>query len=331
MIKHDDKNIHEIYLSGGCFWGLEAYLKKLPGVLGTRVGYANGNTENPTYAQVCHNDTGFAETVLVHYNTEILPTATLLKAFFLIIDPTVLNRQGNDMGSQYRTGIYYTSKDDLPVINNAIKEEQKKYKMRIITEALPISNFYLAESYHQDYLNKNSGGYCHINLKKADEFIKAEGLDHAEKRNQKSYLMPSDQDLQSKLTDLQFRVTQNSETEPSFQNEYYNNFEKGIYVDIVTGEPLFSSMDKFDSGCGWPSFSMPLDKKSLSEIIDRSHGIIRTEVKSLTGDSHLGHVFTDGPPNTGGLRYCINSASLKFIPYKDMEVEGYEYLKPLFE
>lgn len=141
----------------------------------------------------------------------------------------------------------------------------------------------------------------------------------------------SNEELKKILTEEQYRVTQENGTERAFLNEYDKNFEEGIYVDITTGEPLFTSKDKFNSGCGWPAFSKPIDRKVINEKIDRSHGMIRTEVRSKNGDSHLGHVFCDGPEEFGGLRYCINSASLKFIPKEKMKEEGYEdyldYLK----
>ena len=193
---------------------------------------------------------------------------------------------------------------------------------------LPLDNFYPAEQYHQDYLKKNPGGYCHIDVRKADAFNEEERLrrDHDSvegPRKERSYTVPSPEELKSRLTPLQFEVTQNQATEHPYRNEYFNHFERGLYVDIVTGEPLFSSSDKFDSGCGWPSFSRPVKSLSVKELKDQSHHMERTEVRSRAGDSHLGHVFDDGPIDRGGLRYCINSAALRFIPYEEMEKEGY--------
>lgn len=318
----DLKKLSELYLAGGCFWGTEGYLKKLPGVVDTEVGYANGMTENPTYEDVCRKNTGYAETVYVTYDPSVISLELLLKGYFETINPTSENRQGNDVGSQYRSGIYYVNEADLPVIRRVVEQEQKAYEKKIVTEVLPLVNFYPAEVYHQDYLDKNPGGYCHVNLGMADEF--------AARMQKDRYRKPEREELKKTLTDLQFQVTQNNATEPPYKNEYNSHFEKGIYVDIVTGEPLFTSLDKFESGCGWPSFSKPLSIHAVAERHDGSHHMIRTEVRSQAGDSHLGHVFEDGPRESGGLRYCINSAALKFIPYGQLDEEGYGYLKGLF-
>lgn len=288
-------NEKEIYLAGGCFWGLEKYIGNIPGVLRTEAGYANGKTENPTYEDVCRRDTGHAETVRVVYNAETTGLLRLLELFYKVIDPTSLNRQGNDVGSQYRTGIYYTDPDDLPVIRQSIDELQKSYPKRIAIETQPLKNYYTAEEYHQKYLDKNPGGYCHINPR----FFEL-----------------------AKLSPMQYEVAVKNGTEPPYQNEYWDNFKEGIYVDITTGEPLFSSKDKFEA-CGWPSFSKPIDPKAVTSKRDYSHGMVRDEVRSHAGDIHLGHVFEDGPRETGGLRYCINSASLRFIPKEKMEEDGY--------
>jgi peptide methionine sulfoxide reductase msrA/msrB len=293
----------EIYLAGGCFWGTEKYLEAIKGIKETEVGYANGNTEYPSYEDVCRKNTGHAETVRVIYDSGQVSLSHILNLYYDVIEPTSVNRQGNDTGSQYRTGIYYTDNADLPVISESINELQRKYREPIAIEVLPLKNYYRAEEYHQKYLDKNPNGYCHISR---DKFEKV-------KR----------QELKKILTDMQYNVTQNNATEPPFANEYYNNFKKGIYVDITTGEPLFISTDKFESGCGWPSFSKPIDPGSVIMLDDNTHGMVRTEVRSAKGNSHLGHVFTDGPVNRGGLRYCINSASLLFIPKEQMEEKGY--------
>ncbi len=311
----------EIYLAGGCFWGTEKYLENIPGVLSTEVGYANGNTVNPTYKEVCYNNTGHAETVKVEYDDDRIGLLYILELYYDVINPVSINRQGGDIGSQYRTGIYYIDDKDEAIIHGSINELQKKYKDKIAIEVKPLDNYYKAEEYHQKYLDKNPEGYCHIG---ADKFEKAKKTVDSSKRFVKKPL----DELKNTLTETQFAVTQNNATEPPFKNEYFDQFEEGIYLDITTGEPLFISNDKFESGCGWPSFSKPIDNNLITSIIDKSHGMIRTEVRSRTGDSHLGHVFEDGPIDRGGLRYCINSASLKFIPKKKMEKEGYgEYLK----
>lgn len=317
------KNEAEIYLAGGCFWGTEHFLKQVRGVEATQVGYANSTTPNPTYQEVCTGNTGAAETVRVVYNPQEVSLALILDLFFKTIDPTSVNRQGGDRGTQYRTGIYYTNPADLPAIEEAIQALSKNYKQPIVVEVKPLVNFYPAETYHQDYLDKNEGGYCHIS---------PELFDLARKANADPvYTKQADSTLRKALTSQQYAVTQKNATEPAFNNEYWNEFRAGIYVDVTTGEPLFISTDKFDSGCGWPSFSKPIDKKLVEEYRDTSHGMDRVEVRSNTGDAHLGHVFTDGPKDKGGLRYCINSASLRFIPEEKMEAEGYGRYIPLLK
>jgi peptide methionine sulfoxide reductase msrA/msrB len=326
------KTVKEIYLAGGCFWGLEAYVKMLPGVVKTEAGYANGKTKNPTYKEVCAGS-GHAEVVKVAYDPNQISLAVLLDAFFRVVDPTSLNKQGRDVGAQYRSGVYYAEAGDLAAIEAAIKKEQEKRAQKIVTEAKPLENYYAAEEYHQDYLAKNPGGYCHIDLKEADKFAREAGLGKYEalKIAPQNYVKPPESELKKRLTPLQYDVTQRGATERPFANEYEKNYEKGIYVDVVTGEPLFSSADKFNSGSGWPSFTRAIAEKSIVEKTDKSHGMTRTEVRSLSGDTHLGHLFNDGPKEEGGMRYCVNSASLRFIPFDKMDAEGYGHLKPLVE
>lgn len=310
----------EIYLAGGCFWGTEKYLQNIPGIVATEVGYANGNTQNPTYKEVCNLNTGHAETVKVEYDDTVIGLPYILELYYDVINPVSVNRQGGDIGSQYRTGIYFTDDQDAPVIEQSIAGLQERYKETIAIERVPLRNYYKAEEYHQKYLDKNPGGYCHIG---ADKFERAKKAVDKSQR----YARKSVEELKQNLTEEQFEVTQNSATERPFKNEYYDEFREGIYVDITTGEPLFMSYDKFESGCGWPSFSKPISNDILKEAADRSLGRERTEVRSSHGDSHLGHVFEDGPLESGGLRYCINSASLRFISKDEMEAEGYgEYL-----
>ncbi|BCZ18424.1 Bifunctional methionine sulfoxide reductase A/B MrsA [Helicobacter sp. NHP19-012] len=311
--------MHTIYLAGGCFWGLEAYMERIYGVKDALVGYANGKSDQTNYHEL-HN-TDHAETVKVEFDPSKISLDKLLLYYFKVIDPTSLNKQGNDMGRQYRTGIYYTDKADEPIIAKALAHLQSHYKEKIRIELEPLKNFVVAEEYHQDYLKKNPGGYCHIDLKKADEVI----------IDPNDYHKPSLEQLKKQLTDLQYKVTQESHTERPFDNEYDKLDKPGIYVDITTGEPLFLSTDKFDSGCGWPAFSKPIEKEVVSYAKDTSHNRIRTEVKSRVGHAHLGHVFEDGPKELGGLRYCINSAALKFIPLEDMEKEGYGALIPVLK
>lgn len=306
----------EIYLAGGCFWGMEKYIAAIRGVCATEVGYANGRTERPSYEQVCRENTGHAETVRVEYDPAQVPLEFLLNLYFDAIDPTSLNRQGHDVGTQYRTGVYYTDGADLPAIEREFEKLRARCSKPLAVEVKPLENFYPAEEYHQKYLEKNPGGYCHL---PQSMFVRA-----AEARvNSAAYAKPDEAALRGVLTPMQYEVTQRAATEPPFRNEYFDRYGPGIYVDVTTGEPLFASCAKFESGCGWPSFSHPIDPNVIKERRDLSHGMIRTEVRSRVGDAHLGHVFDDGPREKGGLRYCINSASLRFIPMQEMEKEGY--------
>ncbi len=321
-----------IYLAGGCFWGTEHFMRQIRGVISTQVGYANSIVANPDYKTVCTGVTEAAETVEVEYNPEIISLERLLQLYFMTIDPTSLNRQGGDSGTQYRTGIYYTDPADLPVIEKALDYERGEVRGTIVTEIQALKNFFPAEEYHQDYLEKNPGGYCHINpaLFRIAREANAEA-EAVKKETKGKYEAPSDNELKEKLSPLQYAVARENLTEPPFRNEYYDEYRPGIYVDIVTGEPLFLSTHKFESGCGWPAFSRPIDSSLIAENRDLTHGMDRTEVRSKNGDTHLGHVFDDGPEELGGVRYCINSASLRFVPYEDMEREGYGEFKPLVD
>lgn len=319
--------IKTIYLAGGCFWGIAHLFSLVPGVESATAGYANSIVADPTYRQVCTGKTNAAETVKVDYDPECVSLQELIGLFIQSIDPTSLNRQGNDIGTQYRTGIYYTSQTDAETVDSAMKSLNAKLGGRLAVEYGPLSNFYPAEEYHQDYLDKNPGGYCHVN---PALFAKARELGKCAKASHKAYTRPDDATLRSRLTGLQWEVTQNGATERPYVNEYDNQFAPGIYVDVTTGEPLFISSDKYDSGCGWPAFTRPISKDLIEELPDTSHGMIRTEVRAANSGSHLGHVFPDGPASTGGLRYCINSASLRFIPLEKMTQEGYgDYMKLL--
>lgn len=305
-----------IYLAGGCFWGTEHLFSLVPGVTSTTAGYANSLIESPDYKQVCSGSTGAAETVKINYDDEQVSLSDLLNLFFRSIDPLSINRQGSDCGTQYRTGIYYTDPTDIPVIEAQLATLQRRHTKPLAIEFMPLENFYAAEEYHQEYLNKNPGGYCHVNT---ELFKEARQL-------QRSH--SSKTELKARLTPLQWEVTQNGATERPFINEYDHEFRRGIYVDITDGTPLFLSSDKYDSGCGWPAFTRPIDNNLLKELPDTSYGRLRTEMRSGSSDSHLGHVFNDGPQDDGGLRYCINSAALRFIPAERMTEEGYgEYLQ----
>ena len=316
-----DINKKEIYLAGGCFWGTEKYMASVPGVLETQVGYANGRTVNPSYQEVCHNNTGHAETVKVIYDPGMVPLPFLLELYYDCIDPTSVNRQGGDKGTQYRTGVYFVQPEDEPVIRESLSKLQSRLDKPVAVECLALDNYYPAEEYHQKYLDKNPEGYCHIGREKIEKAAHA-SVDPTQ------YQIADKQKLRKELTDEQYRVTQEAATEPPFQNEFHDHYAPGIYVDITTGEPLFASSDKFESGCGWPSFSRPIDPYVVKEFMDRSLFHTRTEVRSRVGNAHLGHVFEDGPKEMGGLRYCINSAALRFIPKIEMEAKGYGKLLP---
>ncbi len=319
-----DTTENVIYLAGGCFWGMEALMQSIPGVTEVQSGYANGSGEaEANYADVCTGDTGFRETVRVAYDPQKVSLDALLLAYFYVIDPTVKNQQGNDKGTQYQTGVYYTNDKAKETVERIAKLERDR-REKFFVEIGPLKNFYLAEEYHQDYLEKNPMGYCHIPKDEIELFSNLH-IDPGD------YQKPAQESIRDKLTKEQYRVTQESGTERPFENEFWDQFEKGIYVDVVTGEPLFSSTDKFESGCGWPAFSKPIEGPAVEEFPDDSHGMHRVEVRSRAGNSHLGHVFSDDPESPNGVRYCINSASLRFVPYGKMEEEGYGYLLYLFE
>lgn len=298
-----------IYLAGGCFWGVEGYFKKLPGVYETEVGYANGKTDDTSYENVASTD--HAETVKVCYDKSIISLEEILLHYFRIIDPLSVNRQGNDIGRQYRTGVYYTDDSDSKIIDKIFHYEED-LQGPIAVEKSTLKNFIKAEDYHQDYLDKNPGGYCHIDISLSSKPLFNE-----------EYPLPSEDKLREILDRTSYNVMRKATTEAPGTSPLNNEFRPGIYVDKITGEPLFCSTDKFDAGCGWPSFSKPITTDKLTEHIDTSHMMVRTEVVSKNSNSHLGHVFDDGPIDKGGLRYCINGAALRFIPFEKMDEEGY--------
>lgn len=321
------ENIETVYFAGGCFWGTEHFFKQIDGVTNTEVGYANSIVPNPTYKEVCTGKTEAAEGVKVEYDPTKIDLPFLIQLYLMTIDPTSVNKQGNDVGTQYRTGIYYTNVGQKLIAEEEMAKVSQLHSSPIAVEIKPLTNFYSAEDYHQDYLDKNPGGYCHINPKLFEIARKASKPKSIEV-DPSAYSKQSDAELKMRLSNVQYAVTRENATEAPYRNEYYDEHRKGIYVDITTGEPLFLSNDKFDSGCGWPSFSRPISEAVITEKHDNSHGMERTEVRSRVGDSHLGHVFPDGPKSKGGLRYCINSASLRFIPLEDMERNGYgEYIQ----
>nr|MCR5257076.1 peptide-methionine (S)-S-oxide reductase MsrA [Desulfovibrio sp.] len=279
-----EATLREIYFAGGCFWGVQEYFSRIPGVASTEAGYANGVAVNPSYRDVCTGETGHAETVRVAYDPARVSLETLAVQFFRIIDPVSVNRQGNDRGTQYRTGMYYKDPADRPVLARVMAGVQARMKERVAVELAPLASFYPAEDYHQDYLKKNPGGYCHISFESlADLPSEPAG---AGPMDPSRYARPSDAELKARLSAEAWDVTQRAGTERPFSHPYWQSRGKGIYVDVTTGEPLFASADKFESGCGWPAFAKPIAPEVLKESVDQSHGMVRTEVRSRAGNAH---------------------------------------------
>ena len=329
------ENFEKAIFAGGCFWCMEADFESISGIKQVVSGYIGGSAKDPTYNN--YSESGHIEAVQILYEPSVISFADLLEIFWLNIDPTDKDGQFCDRGHEYSSAVFYLSNEQekMALESKTLLEKSSIIQGSVKTVIRVAGEFYPAEDYHQNYYKKNKLRYHYYRFRCGrDQRLKdlwGEKTNRTEISNNKSkYKIPSKDKLKQKLTHLQFEVTQNGSTEPPFKNKFWNNKREGIYVDIVSGEPLFSSTDKYKSGTGWPSFTKPLDGASIVEIIDNSWFTIRTEIRSRYADSHLGHVFDDGP-KPGGLRYCVNSAAMRFISKNDLAKEGYHIYRSLFK
>ena len=325
-----EKNISRATLAGGCFWCMEGPFEAENGVIETFSGYSGGNVSNPTYEQVSTGKTGAREAVEIFYDPKAISYSKILEIFWRQIDPEDEGGQFADRGEHYTTAIFYHNEGQKVAAEESMSKLEKSGSFKnIATQILPFTNFYLAENYHQDYYKKSASHYNNYKInsgRKGNIEKNSKSFDKIfdnKNSNNNEYKKPSAEQIKKMLSSESYNITQKGGTERPFENEFWNHKEPGIYVDIVTGEPLFSSTDKFDSGTGWPSFTKPIDNNFITEHEDNKLAITRVEIKSKIGNTHLGHVFSDGPKEKGGMRYCINSAALRFVPIDKLESEGY--------
>ncbi len=335
-------NIQTMIVAGGCFWCVEADLEKVPGVIGVVSGYSGGNADKPTYQN--YGSGGHREVVEVTYNANQVSFEDILIVTMKTTDPTDDNGTFGDRGDKYSSAFYYENSQQKKIIEDLIREvdENGPYDKPLAIDVETKATFWPAEDYHQDYykgtLTKLRYQFYRTASGRSAFIEKYWGVnDHSPElswRNEPStsnnqtymwsnYVKPSEEELKSQLDEQAFKVTQKEGTERAGTSPLDKIWEDGIYVDILSGEPLYSSKDKFDSGTGWPSFVRPITPNALTEHEDKKFFTTRTETRSAIADNHIGHVFNDGPADRGGLRYCMNGVALNFVPKAEMEAKGY--------